>query len=145
MFSWWDDNARPHRARIVQQFLQQNNADHLNWPAPLPDLSPIEHVWVILELLVRQRVPQPRTLQDLGTVLQEDWRRISNHIQSNFNSSNTDGSFTTANSNTVLSPYEILTIAQENKYLGFFVLFFLFLSINCMLSVLIRIASSRRF
>ena len=28
-----DDNARPHRARIVQQFLQQNNVDHLDWPA----------------------------------------------------------------------------------------------------------------
>ena len=25
-----DDNARPHRARIVQQFLQQNNLDHLD-------------------------------------------------------------------------------------------------------------------
>ena len=28
-----DDNARPHRAWIVQQFLQQNNVDHLDWPA----------------------------------------------------------------------------------------------------------------
>ena len=28
-----DDNARPHRARIVQQFLQQNNVDHLDRPA----------------------------------------------------------------------------------------------------------------
>ena len=31
--------------------------------------------------------------------------------------SNLDGSFTTANSNSILSPYEILQIAQENKYL----------------------------
>ena len=38
--------------------------------------------------------------------------------------------------------YKILQIAQENKYLG---IFFLFLSWNCMLCVLIRIASSRRF
>ena len=36
-------------------------------------------------------------------------------LQSNFNSSNTDGSFTIANSNLFLSPYEILPIAQENK------------------------------
>ena len=33
------------------------------------------------------------------------------------NSSNTDGSFTMANSNSVLSPYEILPMDQENKYL----------------------------
>ena len=38
-------------------------------------------------------------------------------IQSNLNSSNTDGSFTMANSNTFLSPYEILPIGQENNYL----------------------------
>ena len=39
------------------------------------------------------------------------------YIQSNLNSSNTDGSFTMANSNSFLSPYEILPIDQENKYL----------------------------
>ena len=38
-------------------------------------------------------------------------------LQSNLNSSNTDGSFTMANSNSVLSPYKILPIDQENKYL----------------------------
>ena len=71
-----DDNARPHRARIVQQFLQQNNVDHLDWPARSPDLSPIEHVWDILGQRVQQRDPQPRTLQALGTTLQEEWRRL---------------------------------------------------------------------
>ena len=41
----------------------------------------------------------------------------SGELHSNLNSSNTDGSFTMANSNSVLSPYEILPIDQENKYL----------------------------
>ena len=39
-------------------------------------------------------------------------------IQWNLDSSNTDGSFTMANSNSFLNPYEVLLIAQENKYLG---------------------------
>ena len=39
-------------------------------------------------------------------------------VQSNLNSSNTDDSFTMANSNSFLRPYEILPLAQENKYLG---------------------------
>ena len=43
---------------------------------------------------------------------------MSIHIQSNLDGSNTDGSFTMANSNSFLSPYEVLPIAQENKYLG---------------------------
>ena len=71
-----DDNARPHQARIVQQFLQQNNMDHLDWPARSPDLSPVEHVWDILGQRVGQRVLRPRTLQALSAVLQEEWRRI---------------------------------------------------------------------
>ena len=40
------------------------------------------------------------------------------YIQSNLDSLNTDGSFTMANSNSFLSPYEVLLIAQENKYSG---------------------------
>ena len=47
----------------------------------------------------------------------------SSVIQANVNSSNTDGSFTMANSNSFLGPYEILLIAQENRYLGKFFLF----------------------
>ena len=40
-------------------------------------------------------------------------------VQSNLNSSNTDGSFIMANSNLFffLSPYEILLIDPKNKYL----------------------------
>ena len=40
-------------------------------------------------------------------------------IQYNLNGSNTDGSFTVDDSNPFFSPYKILPIAQENKYLGF--------------------------
>ena len=39
-------------------------------------------------------------------------------LQSNLDSSNFYGSFTMANSNSFLSLYEVLPIAQENKYLG---------------------------
>ena len=40
--------------------------------------------------------------------------------EQNFNDSNTDGSFTMANSNSFLNPYEILLMAKENKYLRIF-------------------------
>ena len=39
--------------------------------------------------------------------------------QYNLNGSNPDGSFTLDDSNSCLSLYKILRIAQENKYLGF--------------------------
>ena len=46
-------------------------------------------------------------------------------VQSNLDGSNTDGSFTVANSNSFLSPYEILPIAEENKYLRKYLLYHL--------------------
>ena len=35
------DNARPHVARVCQDFLANNNIVPLNWPPYRPDLSPI--------------------------------------------------------------------------------------------------------
>ena len=52
-------------------------------------------------------------------------------IQYNLNGSNADGSFTVDDSNTFYSPYKILPIAQENKYLGIFSYFIMELYVVC--------------
>ena len=46
--------------------------------------------------------------------------RYAYAIQYNLNGLNPDDSFTMDDSNSFFSPYKILPIAQENKYLGFF-------------------------
>ena len=56
---------------------------------------------------------------------------LNNELQSNFDGWNTDGSYTMANSNSFLSPYEILPIAQENKYLRKFSYFIVKLYVVC--------------
>ena len=48
--------------------------------------------------------------------LNRDTHPEERNLQSNLNSSNTNGSFSMANSNSFSSPYEFLPIAQENKY-----------------------------
>ncbi|UYV74102.1 MAP4K1 [Cordylochernes scorpioides] len=40
------DNARPHTARVTMDYLQSCRT--LPWPARLPDLSPIEHIWDVM-------------------------------------------------------------------------------------------------
>ena len=52
-------------------------------------------------------------------------------IQYNLNGSNPYGSFTVDDSNSFFSPYEILPIAQENKYLGIFSYFIMELYVVC--------------
>ena len=39
------DNARPHVARVCQDFLANHSINPLDWPPYSPDLFPIEHLW----------------------------------------------------------------------------------------------------
>ncbi|UYV71386.1 hypothetical protein LAZ67_8002914 [Cordylochernes scorpioides] len=67
------DNARPHTARIIQQALQ--DVQMLPWPPYSPDLSPIEHVWDIIERRLRA-LPQPRSEDELWQMVEREWRAI---------------------------------------------------------------------
>lgn len=40
-----DDNARPHRTKVVNEFQQQHHVNQMVWPTYSPDLNPIEPVW----------------------------------------------------------------------------------------------------
>ena len=57
------DNARPHVARICQDFLANNNIAPLAWPPYSPDLTPIEHMWDELGRRVRKRRNPPHNLR----------------------------------------------------------------------------------
>ncbi|GFU14068.1 transposable element Tcb1 transposase [Trichonephila clavipes] len=43
-FLFMDDNARPHRANIVDECLQSEDIPRMDWPAYSPNLNPIEHM-----------------------------------------------------------------------------------------------------
>lgn len=69
------DNARPHTARIVQNFIEEENLTVIEWPANSPDLNPIEHLWSIMGRRLQDR-EQPNNLQVLAVQLQEEWNNI---------------------------------------------------------------------
>lgn len=76
------DNARPHVARIVTDYLQEVNIPVLDWPACSPDLNPIEHIWDYLYRKVRSRDVTPANLQELQEALIEEWNNMEqNYIQ----------------------------------------------------------------
>ena len=73
------DNARPHVARICQQFLNRNNVNVLPWPVVSPDMNPIERIWDYLGRKVRAR-GKVHNLRDLEKVLVQEWNNIPNVV-----------------------------------------------------------------
>ena len=75
-FILMDDNAPPHRARIVRDYLEQQTIVRMDWPARSPDLNPIEHCWDMLQRAIAARPHQPQTLQELQDALQQEWNDL---------------------------------------------------------------------
>ncbi|GFV98852.1 uncharacterized protein TNCV_2913691 [Trichonephila clavipes] len=59
------DNARPHTARVAQDF--QRHLQTLPWTARSPDLSPAEHVWNQL----KRQMPLCHSAYDLELAVQD--------------------------------------------------------------------------
>lgn len=43
-FMLMDDNCRPHRANVVNDFFWEEGIRRMDWPACFPGMNPIEHV-----------------------------------------------------------------------------------------------------
>ena len=70
-----DDNARPHRARIVADFKQTVGIRSIEWPSKSPDLNPIEHIWDVMGRTIQELDPSPN-LEQLKLSLIDAWNNI---------------------------------------------------------------------
>ncbi|GBM71182.1 Transposable element Tcb2 transposase [Araneus ventricosus] len=75
-FILMDYNARPHRALLVDEFLESENIRRMDLSARSPDLSPIEHVWDALGRAITTRNPLSRTIQEMKTALLNEWGQL---------------------------------------------------------------------
>ena len=71
-----DDNATPHRARVVTGFLQQHQVTQMDWPARSPDLPSIQNLWDILGRRVHDNHFSAANLAQLFQFLQQEWNAI---------------------------------------------------------------------
>ncbi|GFX49612.1 transposable element Tcb2 transposase [Trichonephila clavipes] len=75
-FILMDDNCRPPRANLVEDFLFEAGIVRMEMPACSLDMNLIEHVWDALGRRVAGCQPPPQTLQELERALLEEWDRI---------------------------------------------------------------------
>ncbi|GBM01209.1 hypothetical protein AVEN_253610-1 [Araneus ventricosus] len=73
-----DDNARPHRARLVRSYLESETIPHMAWPAKSPYLNSIEHVWDMLGSRIAGRSVPPGALHELQQALLQEWHYCHN-------------------------------------------------------------------
>ncbi len=73
------DNASCHKAQIISDwFLEHDNEfTLLEWPPQSPDLSPIEHLWDVVEREIHIMDVQTTNLQQLCDAIMTIWTKIS--------------------------------------------------------------------
>ncbi|GFX74131.1 transposable element Tcb1 transposase [Trichonephila clavipes] len=69
IFVLMDDNARPNKADIVDDYLKSEGIARLAWPEYSPYLNPIENLWDALGRAVSSRFPPPAALIEMETAL----------------------------------------------------------------------------
>ncbi|GFV98985.1 transposable element Tcb1 transposase [Trichonephila clavipes] len=75
-FLFMDNNARPHRANIVDECFQSEDITRMDWPEYSPDLNLKEHVWDMLGRRIADRRPPPICLPELRRALLDGWCNI---------------------------------------------------------------------
>ena len=66
-----DDNARPHQARVVTEYLGREEIDSIEWST-----RSVEHVWDTLQRWTSARLVKLQSGEDLTQALVEQWARI---------------------------------------------------------------------
>lgn len=79
------DNDPKHSSKLVKKWLSENNIRVLPWPAPSPDLNPIENVWALLKKKVDEC--HPASLRGLREAAQKSWSSLDEGLARNLVSS----------------------------------------------------------
>ena len=64
-----DDNARPHRACVVDAYPNKQDIICMDWTPYRPDMNSIEHIWVEIGCGLEELYPQSVNLRQLGVVV----------------------------------------------------------------------------
>ena len=72
-YRYQDDNATPHRARVVLDFLHQGNVTKMEQPPRSPDCNPIKHLWDELGRAISSMDNPLQNLDELRQALLGKW------------------------------------------------------------------------
>lgn len=86
-WTYQHDNAPIHTARIVKNWISEQNVNLLQWPAYSPDLNPMENVWGWLSRKIYESGRQFEDKNTLIAAINEAWSQVSlNYLKSLYDS-----------------------------------------------------------
>ena len=77
-FRFMHDNAPCHKAKLISNWMREENIQCEEWPPQSPDLNPIENIWDYMETKL-EKMPST-TVSELWETLQEIWRSIPSEV-----------------------------------------------------------------
>lgn len=77
------DNARPHRANLVDEYLKSKAIERIPWSAKSPKQNSIENFWNYLGKANARRHPPSRDVNALKTSLLEEWNLMPKTVVNN--------------------------------------------------------------
>jgi len=85
--TYMQDGASYHRAKLVKDWLRDNDVDFIEWPAQSPDLNPIENVWALVRNELWKRRKEIKTNRDTWRLSVEIFNNMSlQYIRKLYNS-----------------------------------------------------------
>lgn len=78
-FVFMDDNAQPHRGRVVDEILEGQGIERMEWPTNSPHLNPLENLWAQLKRATRRQVEANTDRAELQCILLQKWAAIPQH------------------------------------------------------------------
>lgn len=84
------DNAPVHTARVIKEWLDEQQFEVMAWPPYSPDLNPIENLWALLKAKIYEMHPEIKsmpnnqeTLEILTSAAQEAWSDMDTDMLEN--------------------------------------------------------------
>ena len=78
-----EDNSPVHTCKLAKQWKELVGMVSLEWLSNSPDLSPIEHIWYILKVMIQKMTPQPMTVPDVMAALRKAWEELDERVMNN--------------------------------------------------------------
>ena len=71
------DNSPVHTAKLVGDYLEQQEVDCIEWPPYSPDLNPIENLWAWMKQVRDTKYPVANSAEMIESQFMDIWMKVT--------------------------------------------------------------------